>query len=449
MKKFKNIFKQLIKRTKKNKREIFVFTIILAVFIFLRFYQFEERNPFAWDQVDNAWAAKNILVEHKFPLTGMQAKLNSGVFIGPLYYYYISFFYFLTNLDPIASGIAAGATGIITLITIYFVFRNLFSQNTAFIAMIFYTFSFAATIGDRTQWPVNFVFPLSLLIFYSLYKIITGSAKHILLLAILLGLSFNVHFTSTFYPIIILGCLPFFPRTRETLKYILYSIPAFLIIISPIIYYLIKNIGVGGRGLFYLGTYYHGLHLTRVLQLTSDAFIQFESMFFFPQLKYLGWISLPLFGFVYVKDKVASPVKLSKTIFNGVKERMLFVYLCALWILVPWFLFSLYSGEIADYYFLITRPIVLIIMAYLFYFVFKRSLTPLKILLILLLIFYSYANLVKFFGEDPMNLKKARKEALNKMQNEKIEFVEGVPESYLYYIYKERYEPPESPWKWK
>lgn len=436
MKKIKRFIKQVFKKVRNNRKEILVLIIILGVFVFLRFYQFEERNPFAWDQVDNAWAAKNILVEHKFPLTGMQAKLNSGVFIGPLYYYYIAFFYFLTNLDPIASGIAAGVTGIITLITIYFVFKNLFFQNIAFIAMIFYTVSFTAIIGDRTQWPVNFIFPISLLIFYSLYKIVTSSPKHILLLAVLLGLSFNIHFTSTFYPIIILLCLPFFPRTRETLKYILYSIPILLIVISPIIYYLVKSIGASSRGLFYLGTYYHGLHLTRVLQLTSDAFIQFESMLFFPQLKYLGWIFVPLFGFAYVKEKIA-------------KERMLFVYLCALWILVPWFLFSLYSGEIADYYFLITRPIVLIIMAYLFYFVFKRALTPLKIFLILLLVFYSYANIVKFLGEDPIDLKKARREALAKMQNEKIEFMEGVPESYLYYIYKERYEPPESPWKWK
>ena len=82
---------------------------ILFVFhVFFRFYGFEEKHGFSWDQVDNAWAAKNILVEHKFPLVGMVAKQNSGFYIGPMYYYYVAFFYLLTNLDPIASVFIAG-----------------------------------------------------------------------------------------------------------------------------------------------------------------------------------------------------------------------------------------------------------------------------------------------------------------------------------------------------
>ena len=76
-------------------------------------------------------------------LVGMQAKLNSGIFIGPFYYYYIALFYFITNLDPIASGIAAGFTGIITFFVIYFVTKSLFSEKVAFIAVFLYTISYA------------------------------------------------------------------------------------------------------------------------------------------------------------------------------------------------------------------------------------------------------------------------------------------------------------------
>ena len=86
-----------------------IFLLILIIHSFFRFYQLGTRSPFGWDQVDNAWAAQNIIVNHKFPLLGFQAKLNSGIFIGPLYYYLITPFYFLTGLDPVASGVFAGA----------------------------------------------------------------------------------------------------------------------------------------------------------------------------------------------------------------------------------------------------------------------------------------------------------------------------------------------------
>src|SRR6266568_2669914 len=116
----------------KNRKWIILF-LIFGLELFLRFYQIEERNPFGSDQVDNAWAAKNLIVNHRVPLVGMVAKGNSGFYIGPVYYYLISIVYWLTNLDPIASGIFAGITGIFTFWVIFFVTRKLFSFSTALI----------------------------------------------------------------------------------------------------------------------------------------------------------------------------------------------------------------------------------------------------------------------------------------------------------------------------
>ena len=53
----------------------------------------DQKNPFGYDQVDNAWAAKNIIINHWYPLVGMVAKANSGIYIGPVYYYLIAVFY--------------------------------------------------------------------------------------------------------------------------------------------------------------------------------------------------------------------------------------------------------------------------------------------------------------------------------------------------------------------
>src|SRR3972149_6693462 len=129
----------------RDKRGLIIFIAIFALFIFLRFYQMEERNQFHIDQVNDAWIVKNFIVDGKIPVLGTQARLNSGIFMGPFYYYYLSAFYFVTNLDPIASGISSGIAGIITLVTIFFVSKKLFSTKFAFIAILLYTVSYAAT----------------------------------------------------------------------------------------------------------------------------------------------------------------------------------------------------------------------------------------------------------------------------------------------------------------
>ena len=71
-----------------------VLILLFVVLLITRFYATEQYNPFGWDQVDNAWAAKHILIDHTLLLTGMVAKGSSGIFIGPFYYYFVAFFYF-------------------------------------------------------------------------------------------------------------------------------------------------------------------------------------------------------------------------------------------------------------------------------------------------------------------------------------------------------------------
>ncbi|MEK6847028.1 MAG: glycosyltransferase family 39 protein, partial [Nanoarchaeota archaeon] len=423
----KSIIKSYKRKLASNKWSVILFLFIFFLFIFLRFYEIEERSQFHIDQVNDAWVVKNFIIDGKIPLLGTPARLNSGIFMGPFYYYYLSGFYYLTNLDPVASGIASGVAGVVTLITIFFVARKLFSTKFALIAILIYTVSYAAISADRIQWTVNFLVPVSILMFYALYKVITGSEKYLLLLGIVLGLSFHVHFTSVFYLLIILLSLPFFPRTRTSLKYLAYGIIAFLIIMLPSIIHMTVN--RGGKDLIsYLSMLYHGLHLRRVMQLTSDAFIQFEQILFFPQLKILEFFLLPLFGFVFLKEKLS-------------RNRILFIYLAALWFLVPWFILSLYSGEITDYYFLIGRPIVILVLSYFLFRLIAHPLPMLKVMVAVIIIGYAYTNIYKFLTFEQRALAYYKIETIRRVNaGEKIEFFEGSPESYLYYLYKERYE---------
>ena len=283
-----------------RKRVLVLFSLLLILSIFLRFYQLDERAHFKWDEVNNAWVAKNIIVEHEYPLVGFQAKLNSGIYIGPIYYYLISVFYFFTNLDPIASGIFAGVTSIFTFLTIFLITKKLFSFKVAFIVIFFNTVCFYSIIFDRTQGPINFVPAISLIIFYSLYKIMTGNPKFFLLFTIAFGFSLHLHITAIYFPIITLFCLPFFPWTKKLLKYIILGIPILLFFIFPGFIAFSQNYGYAFTAISYGNSYFHGLHLTRIMQLANDALIQFESYFDYSSFKHLKFILIPLFVFFFL-----------------------------------------------------------------------------------------------------------------------------------------------------
>jgi 4-amino-4-deoxy-L-arabinose transferase-like glycosyltransferase len=418
-----------MKRAQKYWKSLFrkkYLILVLGIFafeLFLRFYQMDLKNPFGYDQVGNAWAAKNIIINHWYPLVGMVAKGNSNIYIGPVYYYMIAVVYWIFNLSPIASAIFAGLTSIFTFWVIFYVAKKLFSTKVALFAVFINTFFLPAIIFDRVQWPVNFIPSISLLIFYVLYKITLGDVKKIIALALLVGFSFSIHFTSIFFPIIIVLALPLFPRNKETLKYILISLPLFLMCLTPNIIYQIQQKSSGSNVITYLHTYYHGFHLTRVMQLTGDALIQFNAYSFLDKLIPLKFVTLPIFFLIYLFKSVK-------------KEKLIFCYLVLLWFIIPWFVFAIYSGEISDYYFDINRFIALLIISYFFARIWMiKNIIP-KLAVLIILFYIAFTNVMAYLPYKDNSLVEREKNVLQKIDRGGwIKFQVGVPESYLYYYY--------------
>lgn len=410
-----------------NKLEILLFLIIFVIFLSSRFYRLEQKTGFEWDQVDNAWVAKNIIVDQKFPLLGMQAKGNSGFYIGPLYYYLVAFVYFLTNLDPIASGILARITAVITFLVLYYVVRKIFDKNVALTALVIYTFSNYALVFDRIQWPVGFVFSISILIFYCLYRIICGSGKYLVLLGIVMGISFHIHFTSIFYPIIAFFCLPLFPRTRNTIFYGAFGLLIFLGFLLPFFIAEASSYGTHAKNFASYGTsYYHGFHIRRLLQLFFDAFIEFEGITKIDVIKRFGALIYLIFAYLLYKSK-------------KFKEWKVMIYLSGLWILVPWIVFTTYSGEISNYYFSMVRFIAVTSFAYIAVAILSARKTFLTVALLIFTFFWGYNNMYTFINENEKGLAYYKKIVKEEIANGRtIKFSEGDPRAYLYYIYKER-----------
>ena len=422
----KKILVALIINFSLKNRFLLILFLLLAVTAFLRFYQLDTRSPFGWDQVDNAWAVKNIIIDHRFPLVGMQAKLNSGIYIGPLYYYLLAVFYYFTNLDPVASGLFAGISSLVNALIIYWVLKNIFNKKVAFTGLLLNAVSLSIINFDRSQWPVNFIPTVSLILFYALYKVLSGNWKYLLMVGLGLGLAFNIHFTAIFYPIIILVCLPFIPINKKTVKYGIIAFLIFIFFLLPNIINEIQQSAAASKSMTgYLGTYSHGFHLRRMLQLAKDAFIEYED-YFTGYIKPFKYFLTPVFCLIYLKNNF------SKTGFR-------LCYLIIIWFLVPWIAFSLYSGEITNYYFSMTRPIVIMIISYLTVYFFNLNNLIIKFVVVIFWFYFSYFNLHSFFILKQSGLKQERLEVLDKIgRGEKINFTNGDPKSYLYYLYTKK-----------
>lgn len=416
---------KIVKKVIENKAKFFAVFLLFLVHVFLRFYQLESRFSLGYDQLDSAWAAKRIIVDHNFPLLGPANKLSSGIFIGPLYYYLISIFYFFTNLDPIAAALFAGITSIFSFFVLFFITKKLFSFNTAFLAVFINTISFSGIYFDRIQWEINFIPAVALIGFYALYRIVNGEEKYLMLLALALGLAFNVHLTvAVFMSVITILLMPFFPKTKKTIQYCLVSLAILLIFFSPLIIANFQTKSALSENVFqYFKESFHGFHLTRVSQLKHSAMIQIESFFTFSWLRPLNLIILPLFLIIYY---LRQPFRKTFT----------FIYLTALWFIIPWFVLATYKGEITDYYFSSNRFMAIFIIAYLTTEFLKTKKILITLLIVIFGIYYSINNLQRFFSVKPTGLSAVKASIRQTIQQEKvIPYKEASPDSYLYYIY--------------
>ncbi len=411
-----------------HKSEVIIFLLLLIVFIFLRSYQLESRMSFNFDQVNGAWMAKDALVDHHWPLTGPVAKQNSGFSMAPLYYYILIPFYFVFNLHPIASGIAAVFISTLTFLSIFFVIKYLFNTKVALIAAYIDLVSVYIINSDKIDWNAGLTVLTSALTFFFLYKVLVGKTRMIIPLFLTLGFSLSGDFTNIFYFFIVSVCIPFFPKRKETLLYLILGVIIIMLLISPVLVSdIISRKGEGTNALSYLGTYYHGFHLTRFLQLRRDAFIEFVMFFGNDFVSYFDFLLPLIFGFLYYRQ-------------NKNREAIILSVLSILWFFIPWIVFTAYSGEITNYYFYMTRPIILMILAY---FTYRLFLTRKIIIMTCVLLFWGYFtvnNLLNFFQEHPGNDFYNAKQIITpevNAHNTSVRHIYSTPESYLQFYYED------------
>lgn len=327
--------------------------LIVLSGLYLRFWDFNNNIGFGWDQTRDAWKTRDILMGQVVlngPRTGV-----GHFYLGPLWYYLLAPFYFITKLDRVGAIYLNIFVNIFNFGAFFWVTKKIYNDYAALFAVIILATSKYLISITQTPWNVSPLFGFSALIFYSIYKVVyKNDYKFIPVLAFLTGLFFHLHFAVIFLIPIILLSFVFVQHKMKALIIGIKSLPLFLIWLLPIVIFDLqtKNSNTNLFSSFLKDYYVGGFHLQFFLHRLHDAFIQFQTVLAFPPKQTMLKFLIPIVFLIFA-------------IFEKNKKERLLNYLVSLWFIVPSILYALYGGSTSEYYVLLNAPLVIYILIYL------------------------------------------------------------------------------------
>ncbi len=405
--------------------KILLLVIIILLGLYLRFYRIETSLKFGWDQARDSWKVRDILVKHQLVLNGPRTGIGH-FHLGPLYYYLLTPFYFMTNLDPTAANYFNMLANMFNFIAIYLVTKKLFSQNLGLFAVALYASNNFMINYGKIPWNISLVPGVSFIIFYCLHNAMSGDHRFFAAALFWIGMFFNLHFSAVVFILIIPLTLIFVKDKKSAVTWCIKGLPLFLVWLVPVIIYNFQSYQHEYfRYKEFLEIYFLKFHFRWLLHRLPDSLIQLEFLIFFKQLKWLVYVIPAVFALFISNEKQPG--------------KKLLGILASLWWLGVLIAFTFYSGPVSDYYFLLTLPVWFIVISYVQVKLLSWNKLLLGGFLSLFWAVYFIQNTAPHWNK-PLEggLKTQRNEAVAKIQNgETVPYSEGNIISYYYAIWKE------------
>ena len=199
--------KKIFKKFKKNVRKeinahpvIYTFlflTLLLALFV--RVYRTEALLGFYYDQGRDAMVIWRLWSEGKFFLIGPVTGL-AGIFLGPFYYYLIAPFYLISGGNPVLPAVFLAFLSTIAIYFLYLLGKEFQDRITGLIAAVIGGFSYYIVTASRWLSNPTSILLVSVLLLFSMWKIIKGeSKKWWIAIALLIGVSLHFEAASAVF----------------------------------------------------------------------------------------------------------------------------------------------------------------------------------------------------------------------------------------------------------
>lgn len=331
-----------------SRLELILLLLLIFITIFLRTYNLEKRLPFGWDQERDAEMAWQIIKMGKPTLIGPRVISDDAFYLGPIWYYLITPFYFLFDMDPLAMGAFMVILGVLTTLAVYFFTKYLLGVKQAIIISLIW-----ASLGDVVAWNPLLIPLTTVVLLYFLSKIVDGEYKFIPYSLLLTGFALQLHFQAAlFLPPFLLAIFFYIKKfNKYPIKSLSVGIILFLLTFLPLIIFDLRHdfLNIKGFIKLFFNPVENDIYFISKLVLLWNKFIQ-TCMFFIPNIYEFN--AKLLLGIIVFLISVTGLLisKLSN------EKKILMIAL----IIFPPLVYSFYKGEISEYYFTLTSIPLLI-----------------------------------------------------------------------------------------
>ncbi len=246
-----------------SKLKIFLFATLLAITSFTHLYRIDKTFTFQGDEARDILIAKKMIDTKRPILLGPETSVGN-MYLGPLYYYFITPALMASQMHPMGPAILVGIFGILTTLLIFLWGSKKFGLFGGFIAGMFYALSPVMLHYSRSSWNPNIVPFFAVLL---LYVMDLKPRLSWILLGICAGALFQLHYVAL-VAIFITAMLLLYRdykviSIKEFVSHIALAIAAFIVVSGPFWLFEMRHDFVDTRAFF--------TYISNKSSITSDG----------------------------------------------------------------------------------------------------------------------------------------------------------------------------------
>lgn len=358
--------------------------------------------PFEFDQEYAANFAYSVLKVYPIQLIGQGLSVQ-GLFMGPLYFYYLTPFYALSGLHPLGGAVGSVVLGLITVSAYFFIIRKIFGTVAGLIAASFRALLISQIQGDWGTVPAFSSDLLVLATWYCFYKYWHGEKKYLVGVGFIFGLYTSIHpilFPLYFVFILLLVIKKSLPKIKTALL----GLTAFFIPLLPLIIFEYLHNFLEVKMLFQVSTgsgMVEPINIERfITHLKSVVYEPYRALgtSFIPKDIFIG--SVILVSLLLIIKRIG----FWKDIFHPVLLLATYGVFLLYYTLLP--------AHVPEYYFTAPTVLTLIYLAASLSLLTKKTYTKIFLVCFLGIVFYSNMHLLQLRWNNPSPSALANKDAI-------------------------------------
>ena len=370
-----------------------ILILILVIGAFFRLYKIGEYMTFLGDEGRDAIIVRNLLVKADPILIGPGTSVG-GMYLGPLYYYFMAPFLFLAGYSPIGPAIGVALLGVATIYLVYLAGLDWFNKTSGLIAAGLYAIAPTVITYSRSSWNPNIMPFFALLAVYSGWKAWKEKeAAWVILTSISLAFVLQSHYLGVLLiPVIfVFICLLLKEVWKnkilkfQTTKFLLFSLALFALLMSPLVIFDFRHGFLNSKALYKFLTVRQETVSIRPWTAIPKSYPIFEE------------INTSLITAKEPAGKIVTFILTLWSIYMVLKNRKTLknnsgFYLIILWITFSLIGFGIYKQHIYDHYFGFLFPAPILITAMFLSILLKSKYKLIGVICIGALVYFNLIN---------------------------------------------------------